>query len=68
MQEMRVLSLGQEDPLGLEMTTYSSILAWEIPQTEEENDGHSHRAPQSSIGGPGQTQSLPLFDCVVSGG
>ena len=65
---MRVLSLGQEDPLELEMITYPSILAWEIPQTEEGNDGHSHRAPQCSIGGPGRTQSLLLFDCVVSGG
>ena len=30
-----VLSLGQEDPLEKEMTTYSSILAWRIPWTEE---------------------------------
>ena len=35
MQETRVLSLGQEDPLEKEMATPSSILAWEIPQTEE---------------------------------
>ena len=28
-------SLGQEDPLEKEMTMHSSILAWEIPQTEE---------------------------------
>ena len=28
-------SLGQEDPLQKEMTTYSSILAWRIPWTEE---------------------------------
>jgi len=35
MQEMRVRSLGQEDPLEKEMTTHSSILAWEIPWTEE---------------------------------
>ena len=28
-------SLGQEDPLEKEMTTHSSILAWEIPWTEE---------------------------------
>ena len=34
-QEMRVRSLGQEDPLEREMATYSSILAWEIPRTEE---------------------------------
>ena len=26
---------GQEDPLGKEMATYSSIVAWEIPWTEE---------------------------------
>ena len=29
---MRVLSLGQEDPLEEEITTHSSILAREIPQ------------------------------------
>ena len=34
-QEMRVLSLGQEDPLEEEMATYSSILAWKVPWTEE---------------------------------
>ena len=35
MHEMRVLSLGSEDPLEKEMVTLSSILAWEIPWTEE---------------------------------
>ena len=35
MQETWVQSQGQEDPLELEMTTHSSILAWEIPCTEE---------------------------------
>ena len=34
-QEMRVQSLGGEDPLEKEMATYSSIIAWEIPWTEE---------------------------------
>ena len=33
--EMQVWSLGQEDPLEEEMATRSSILAWEIPWTEE---------------------------------
>ena len=33
--ETQVQSLGQEDPLEEEMTTHSSILAWEIPWTEE---------------------------------
>ena len=35
MQEMQVLSLGQEDPLEEEMATHSSILAWRIPWREE---------------------------------
>ena len=35
MQETRVPSLGQEDPLKKEMATRSSILAWKIPWTEE---------------------------------
>ena len=34
-QEMECPSLGREDPLKKEMATYSSILAWEIPWTEE---------------------------------
>ena len=29
------LILGQEDPLEKEIATHSSILAWEIPWTEE---------------------------------
>ena len=33
--EIRVQSLGQEDPLEREMATHSSILAWKIPWTEE---------------------------------
>ena len=32
---MQVWSLGQEDPLEKEMTTYFSILSWRIPWTEE---------------------------------
>ena len=35
MQETGIPSLSQEDPLEKEMATYSSILAWEIPRTEE---------------------------------
>jgi len=39
MQEMRqepwVQSLGQEDPLEKEMAAHSSVVAWEIPWTEE---------------------------------
>src|SRR5574337_489913 len=35
MQEMWVQSLDWEDPLEKEMATRSSILAWEIPWTQE---------------------------------
>ena len=34
-QETWVRSLGRDDLLEKEMATYSSILAWEIPWTEE---------------------------------
>ena len=34
-QETPVQSLGGEDPLEKEMASHSSILAWEIPWTEE---------------------------------
>ena len=34
-QEIRVRSLGWEDPLEKEIETHSSILAWEIPWTEK---------------------------------
>ena len=35
MQETKVRSLHQEDPLEKEVRTHSSILAWEITQTEK---------------------------------
>ena len=35
LKQMKVRSLGQDDPLEEEMATQSSILAWEIPWTEE---------------------------------
>ena len=44
MPETQVQSLGLEDPLEKEMATHSSILAWEIPWTEE----------------PGELQSMGL--------
>ena len=34
-QEMRVHSLGQEDPLEEDIATHSSIPAWKIPWSEE---------------------------------
>ena len=44
MQETRVQSLGQRDPLEEEMATHSSILAWEILWTKK----------------PGRLQSIAL--------
>ena len=35
MQETRVRSLGQEDPLEKGMAAHSSTLAWKIPWMEE---------------------------------
>ena len=40
-QETWVQSLGWEDPLEKELATHSSILAWEIPWTEEPGMQHS---------------------------
>ena len=38
-QETRVWSLGWEDPLGKEIATHPSILAWEIPWTGKKPSG-----------------------------
>ena len=34
-KETQVRSLGREDPLEKEMAIHASILAWEVPWTEE---------------------------------
>ena len=47
MQELRVQSLGQEDPLEEDMATHSRILAWEIPWTEEPGRLQSMGSPKS---------------------
>ena len=44
MRETQVRSLGEEDPLEEEMATQSSILAWEIPKTEEPGGLQSMRS------------------------
>ena len=40
-------ALGWKDPLEKEMTTQSSILAWEIPWTEELGQTIAHRVGKS---------------------
>ena len=47
-QEMKVQSLGQGDPLEEEMATHPSILAWEIPWTEEPGRLQSLRGRKES--------------------
>ena len=45
--ETWVQSLAREDPLEKEMTTHSSILAWEIPWTEEPGGSQSLGSQES---------------------
>ena len=46
---MLVRSLGREDPLEKEMLTHSSILAWEIPWTEEPSSRGRKRVRHDSV-------------------
>ena len=48
MQEMWVLSLGWKDPQEKEMETHSSILAGEIPWTEEPDRAAVHGVTKDS--------------------
>ena len=50
MQETRVRSLGQEDPLEKGMATHSSILAWRISWTEERGRATVHGVAKSQTG------------------
>ena len=50
-QETGIQSLGGEDPLEKEMTTHSSLLAWEIPWAEEPGGSLVH--------GVAKSQTLP---------
>ena len=59
MQETWVWSLNQEDPLEKEMATHSSILAWEIPQTEEPSRLHSMGYQKSWMQLNSSTTTIP---------
>ena len=60
-QEMRVRSLGWEDPLEEKMATHSSILAWRIPWTEEA-DGLQSMGSQSQTDRVTNTFIFPSFN------
>ena len=47
MQETRVRFLGREASLEKDIATYSSILAWDIPWTDEPDGLHSVRLQES---------------------
>ena len=49
MEETWVRSLGWEDPLGKEMATHSSILAWRISQMEEPATVHGVIKSQTGL-------------------
>ena len=47
MKETWIQSLGQEDALEEETANHSSILAWEVPWTEEPGGLHSTGSQKS---------------------
>ena len=49
LRETRVPSPGQEDPLEKEIATHCSILAWEIPWTEEPGGLQSRDCKESDM-------------------
>ena len=57
---MRVRNLGGEDPLEKDIATYSSIIAWRIPWTEEPAGLHS-------IGSKSQIQLKQLSMRILEG-
>ena len=77
MQETQVRSQGQEDALDKEMTNCSSILAWEIPWTEEpgglpsvgsqrvRHDGSDSSAAQCARPWAGRLTDLAAIPSVV---
>ena len=72
MQETRLQSLGLEGPLENEMATHSSILAWEVPWTEElgglQSTGHKESDTTEPLGKPDSAicthMSTPTWTCL----
>ena len=65
MQEMWARPLGGKDPLGKEMAPHSSILAWEIPQTEE--PGRLQSMGLQRVGHDLVTNPAPPWACYKQG-
>ena len=66
MQETRVPSLGQEGLLEKEMAAHSSILAWEVPWTEEPG-GLQPMGTQSRTQQHTDTHGKPAVNIILSG-
>ena len=64
MQEMRVRSLGQGDPLEEGMATHSSILAWRSPWTEEAGGLQSMGSQRVGYNRANEQQQIQK-DCVL---
>ena len=67
MQEARVQSLGQEDPLEKGKVTHSSILVWRIPWTEDSSGlyslwGHKELDTTELLT---QQQQMYIFQCCL---
>ena len=65
MQETFVRSLGRKDPPEKEMATHSSILAWEITQTEE-SGGLQSKGSQRVGQDREREMLLSIFSCTFS--
>ena len=66
MQETQVQSLGWEDPLEKEMATHSSILAWEIPWTEEPGRLQSMGSQESDMTWQLNNNNKGQGDCLCN--
>ena len=69
MQEMQVRSLGQEDPLKMEMTTHFSILAWKI-HVQRNLAGYSswgHKRVRHDLANKQQQNTLCDSEFVLGG-
>ena len=64
MQEMQPRSLGREDPLEKEMATLSSILAWEIPWTEEPGGLQVHGVSKESDTTQGLNNNMVYLEYI----
>ena len=66
-QEIWVQSLGQEDPLEREIATHSSILAWEIPWTEEPGRlQHIESQSQTLMEATSHRNLMETFDTILT--